>query len=90
MSIEDINAIKLMNSLKIIYSNSIENNVEQIRNNNVGIHELLIICVDEIGKAYNLSDNIYIKKEEMIIILQSHLVKTLKILNLIQNIDNKI
>ena len=86
----DLYAIRVMNSLKAIYNNSIENNIEEIKSNDLSIHELLIICIDEINKSYTLCDNIYNNKDEIKIILQSHLIKTLKILNLIQNIDNKI
>ena len=86
----DLYAIRVMNSLKAIYNNSIENNIEEIKSNDLSIHELLIICIDEINKSYTLCDSIYNNKDEIKIILQSHLIKTLKILNLIQNIDNKI
>ena len=86
----DLYAIRVMNSLKAIYNNSIENNIEEIKSNDLSIHELLIICIDEINKSYTLCDNIYNNKDEIKIILQSHLIKTLKILNLIQNINYKI
>ena len=87
MSLEDVHTIRLLNSLKSVYFRSVENNIDMIKKNNLSVQELVECCAVEIKKAQELTNIMYTDKNELKIVLESYLAKTLKILSIVYDDD---